>query len=66
MKIRQISFRMNVEVAPFRHEHVEVTVELGKGDTPEKAKKFAQATARKLLGADVTYSLKSGRCMYCD
>ena len=54
MKVKQISFRMNVEVAPYCHEHVEVVVELERNDTPETAQALARSTARRLLGVDIT------------
>lgn len=54
MKVTEIGFRMNVEVGPFKHEHVEVRVQLGPRDTVEKAFEFAKQQARELLGVDVT------------
>jgi hypothetical protein len=53
-QVTQISFKMNVEVAPYRHEHAEVTVTLNPGDTAEDAFKLAKETARRGLGVDVT------------
>lgn len=44
MRISEIKFRMNVEVAAFKHEHVEVTVAVDAKD--EQAEKVL-ASARK-------------------
>ena len=52
--VSQISFKMNVEVAPYKHEHAEVTVILGPDDTVEDAFKLAKESARRGLGIDVT------------
>jgi hypothetical protein len=53
-RIVQVSFRMNVEVAPFKHEHAEVTVELEPGEDVEAAFRIAKDAARRGLGVDVT------------
>jgi len=54
MRITEIKFRMNVEVAPFRHEHVEVTVAVDETDDPDEAFELARESARHFLGVDVT------------
>lgn len=53
MHISKISFRMNVEVAPDKHEHVEVTVDVGPKDDPNQAFADAKNSARIFLGIDV-------------
>ena len=54
MYISQIKFRMNVEVAPFKHEHVEVTAELDEGDDENAAFDKLKTRARGFLGVNVT------------
>lgn len=49
MHISKISYKTNVEVAPYKHEHVEVTIELNE-DEDADARKFA----RQALGIDVS------------
>lgn len=53
MHISKISFRMNIEVAPYKHEHVEVTVDVGSKDDPDQAFAYAKNSARSFLGIDV-------------
>lgn len=53
MRISEIKFRMNVEVAPYKHEHVEVTVALDAKDDSDDAFDMARNAARRFLGVDV-------------
>lgn len=53
MHICKISYKTNVEVAPYKHEHVEVTVELNADDDADDAFAHARHFARQALGVDV-------------
>lgn len=48
----RVSFRKNVEVAPYKHEHVEVTVELN-GSSFAEAMQKAKDLADEALGVNV-------------
>ena len=54
MRISEIKFRTTVEVAPFKHEHVEVTVAIDAKDDADEAFELARDSARRFLGVDVT------------
>lgn len=54
MKITTITYRTNVELAPFRHAHVEMTAELEKNDDLDDALEELKAEVHRALGVDVT------------
>lgn len=56
MYISKIGYRTNVEVAPYKHEHIEVHVELTEADDADEAVAHARHFARQALGIDVTPS----------
>jgi hypothetical protein len=51
--VSRVSFRKNVEVAPFKHEHVEVSVDLN-GSTLEEGLALAKRSVDEALGINVT------------
>jgi hypothetical protein len=55
MRVSQIKFKMNVSDPNdrFRHEHAEVTVEVGELEDAQHAIELARATAERGLGVDV-------------
>lgn len=49
MRISRVTFRTNAQVAPFRHEHVECTVDLNEGDSPDGAFSLAKSFVQDKL-----------------
>lgn len=53
MHISKLTYKTNVQLRPFQHEHVEVTVDVAKGESPNEAFDFAKSFVRRQLGIDV-------------
>lgn len=53
MHISKITFKTNVALKPFQHEHAEVTVELAPNESADTAFAYARGKAREFLGIDV-------------
>ena len=49
MHISKITYKTNVQRAPFQHEHVEVTVELNASEDADEAFEYAKTCARDFL-----------------